>query len=1173
MGDIAVPNLDQYPIKQEILQQEVEKYKQEVLEGLQIEEEGLTDIIRKKTKQTIPLVTPRSYNDPVDYEISSGANSLIKSHKNGQLLKTANNRPIIPGHHQSLPVNNENSILQSTDVIKPIQSVKHSAGVISVFVKTDDVKNNERKIDNEELTNQGKKANTHQLSESDLLERLSKVQSNTRDINAAVEDVEEDSAAKGRHQRHAQKKKRKNKGKNKKNKRSRSKAAAALVEEELPVHEFEPRFDFKPKSTLNTRRVTRAATARKERVWDYGVIPYEIDSSFSGGHKALFKQAMRHWENFTCVKFVERNEDDHPNFILFTERPCGCCSFVGKRGNGPQAISIGKNCDKFGIVVHELGHVVGFWHEHTRPDRDKHVNIIRDNIMNGQEYNFNKLNEEEVNSLGLTYDYDSIMHYARNTFSKGTYLDTIQPVDMPHRRRPEIGQRLRLSEGDIAQTNLLYKCPKCGATLQSNSGTFGSPPQAVSTTVVTPTSVPTSANTLTGNVSGHMSANLDIMLATVLPVVQHCEWRISATHGERIVLNITDLDLAKSPDCNQDYVEIKDGYWQKSNTLGRYCGSGRVTDIIRSTKNRMLVTYVTRSTSGLQPGTNVFRGFTANYEAVCGGELNLDAGVHLESPNYPEDYTLSKECIWKLTVPNNFQIAVKFQSFEIENHDNCIYDYVEVRDGITLDAPLMGVFCGYKLPPDIRSTGNHLLVKFVSDTSVQKAGFSALVIREYDECTQTDHGCAQECINTLGSYECACGIGFELHSDGKNCEDACGGIYDTPNGTITSPSFPDLYPSGKTCTWEIVTQPHNRITLNFTHFDLEGNNLQQQQCEYDQVEVDSRLTDGRYSKHGVFCGSKLPPVITSDRNAIRITFKSDGTLQKSGFSAVFFTDMDECSRNNGGCAHECHNTLGSFTCSCHQGYALHENGRDCKEGGCKYEISSSSGQILSPNHPESYPSKKDCIWHMSTTPGHRIKVVFEEFEMEPHQECSYDHIVFYDGDSTDADTLGRFCGSKKPPTIVASSNQLYMVFKSDSTVQKRGFRAIHTTACGGHLIATNERKHFYSHSNFGSASYDDKADCDWTIEAQYGYNVHIMFVTFDLEEEKDCGYDFVEVFTGLDSSGVSFGKFCGKAKPQNIISPQEALLIRFRTDDTMTAKGFTIAYEAREPFDSEEEQV
>lgn len=75
------------------------------------------------------------------------------------------------------------------------------------------------------------------------------------------------------------------------------------------------------------RRVTRAATARKERIWDYGVIPYEIDGNFSGAHKALFKQAMRHWENFTCVQFIERNPDDHPNFILFTERPCGLVFF------------------------------------------------------------------------------------------------------------------------------------------------------------------------------------------------------------------------------------------------------------------------------------------------------------------------------------------------------------------------------------------------------------------------------------------------------------------------------------------------------------------------------------------------------------------------------------------------------------------------------------------------------------------------------------------------------------------------------------------------------------------------------------------------------------------------------------------------------------------------------
>jgi len=51
------------------------------------------------------------------------------------------------------------------------------------------------------------------------------------------------------------------------------------------------------------------------------------------------------------------------------------------------------------------------------------------------------------------------MHYARDTFSRAVYLDTILPkADLMTRERPEIGQRVRLSPGDIVQTNLLYRC-------------------------------------------------------------------------------------------------------------------------------------------------------------------------------------------------------------------------------------------------------------------------------------------------------------------------------------------------------------------------------------------------------------------------------------------------------------------------------------------------------------------------------------------------------------------------------------------------------------------------------------------------------------------------------------------------------------------------------------------
>ncbi|XP_030767675.1 tolloid-like protein 2 [Sitophilus oryzae] len=1051
LGDIALPDEEIAPkpkLKHSLLQEELEKYKQEVLEGLQIEEEGLNEFNRKISKQPPDVFGYSNGNDPLD------------------------------------------------DLGTP-QRKSYSLKSYAFNTKSPKRKNSSEEV---ELRDQNKR----------------------KHHNSTLEDGV----------RHQRRKRHQNRRKRRKNKAQNT----TPRHQETPIHEFEPHFDLKRKSTDSLRvlrRITRAATARKERVWDYGVIPYEIDGNFSGLHKALFKQAMKHWENFTCVKFVERNRDEHQNYIIFTERPCGCCSFVGKRGNGGQAISIGKNCDKFGIVVHELGHVVGFWHEHTRPDRDNHVNIIRENIMSGQEYNFNKLNEEEVNSLGLTYDYDSIMHYARNTFSKGTYLDTIQPVDMPGKKRPEIGQRVRLSEGDIAQTNLLYKCPKCGRTYQLNSATFAAP-----------------------------SFNTDKIPEDGIK----CEWRITATHGEKIVLNITELDIEKSPDCKEDYLEIRDGYWHKSTILGVFCGTGQIPSIT-STGSRMLVTYVTRKPSG-------HRGFIINYEAMCGGEFFIDTEGHLESPNYPEEYQPNKECIWRITVPENYQVALKFQSFDVENHDNCVYDYVEIRDGITFDSPIIKVYCGHKVPGDIISTSNKMLVKFVSDSSVQKGGFSANIMKEYDECSKVDHGCAQQCVNTLGSYVCTCRLGFELHSDGKNCEGACGGMFEIPNGTITSPSFPDLYPFNKNCVWEIVGQPNHRITLNFTHFDLEGNNnAQQQQCEYDRVDVFSKLKEGRMRKHGSFCGSKAPALITSEGNMMRVVFYSDTSVQKTGFAAVFYADMDECAINHGNCQHECVNTLGSYKCVCHNGYTLHENGKDCKEGGCKYEISTPYGTLGSPNYPDYYPARKDCVWHFSTTPGHRVKIVFQFFELEPHQECAYDHVDFYDGSSAEGRSLGRFCGSKLPPWIVASGNQLFMTFRSDTSVQRNGFWATHSTVCGGMLHATVDKKHIYSHAKFGSSDYDQRADCDWTIEASMGYNVRLSFLTFDVEDEKDCGYDYVEIFSGLDSSGPSYGKFCGTKKPFDITSTHEALLIRFRSDDTISSKGFSLVYDAVEQSFSEEEEI
>ncbi|KAK7475654.1 hypothetical protein BaRGS_00033080, partial [Batillaria attramentaria] len=203
-------------------------------------------------------------------------------------------------------------------------------------------------------------------------------------------------------------------------------------------------------STQGTRN--RRKALRPMNRWPGGVLPYERPSGrvFSGREIVQIEEAMKEWQTYTCLQFRQATSRDS-NRLHFISGD-GCYSYIGvvKRR---QEISLGRGCRHKGIIAHEIGHAAGYVHEQSRPDRDRHVTIVYENIQRGNEDQFRKY--RWADTFGVAYDYRSIMHYGARDFSRnGDY--TIRTKDPSFQR--VIGNRESLSFRDIKLANLLYEC-------------------------------------------------------------------------------------------------------------------------------------------------------------------------------------------------------------------------------------------------------------------------------------------------------------------------------------------------------------------------------------------------------------------------------------------------------------------------------------------------------------------------------------------------------------------------------------------------------------------------------------------------------------------------------------------------------------------------------------------
>ncbi|KAG8570229.1 hypothetical protein GDO81_011162, partial [Engystomops pustulosus] len=437
------------------------------------------------------------------------------------------------------------------------------------------------------------------------------------------------------------------------------------------------------------------------------------------------------------------------------------------------------------------------------------------------------------------------------------------------------------------------------------------------------------------------------------------------------------------------------------------------------------------------------------------------------SPDYPEGYGNNLNCIWTIISDPGSRIHLSFNDFDLESQ----FDFLAIKDGDSLDAPILGTFTGAEVPSHLTSNNHILRLEFQADHSMSGRGFNItystfghnecpdpgvpLNARRFGDNFQLGSSVSVVCedgfIKTQGTETITC-----MLIDGKimwsgpipRCEAPCGGHFSAPSGVILSPGWPGYYKDSLNCEWVIEAEPGRSIKITFERFQTELN--------YDVLEVH----DGPNLLSpilGSYNGTQVPQFLFSSLNYLYLLFTTDNSRSNNGFKIHYESvTVDTHSCLDPGIPVHGHRygydfSIGStVSFGCQPGYTLsHEEPLLCEKNHwwshplptcdalCGGDVRGPSGTILSPGYPEFYPNSLNCTWTIEVTHGKGVQFTFHTF----HLEDLHDYLLITENGSF-TQPLARLTGSELPAAINAGlygNFRAQLRFISDFSISYEGF--------------------------------------------------------------------------------------------------------------------------------------